>query len=144
MVDVEMTDASAAASTPLPAELTSLIHTLLETADDAAAARSAGQSTSAQFTTSAAALAQLKALNRSSGVEFRRGRQLAADAKQRMDTAQLGLQNLLYERQYLEREIRKCEEYQCARPCPKGRSSPLSRAQIRIPECAAAERRGLH
>lgn len=112
MADVEMSNAEAPAVV-VPVELTTLIRTLLEQADAASTARLSSASTQPQLSQSIASLAQLKAINRSTSLEARRGRQVAADAKQRMDAAQLGLQNLLYERQYLEREIRKCEEYQC-------------------------------
>ncbi|KAI9574874.1 Fms-interacting protein-domain-containing protein [Boletus coccyginus] len=58
-----------------------------------------------------ALLARLKALNRSANVATRTHKQATADARQDMDQTHLGLQNLLYEKRHLEREIDKCRQF---------------------------------
>ncbi|GAA5975504.1 hypothetical protein JCM5350_002634 [Sporobolomyces pararoseus] len=56
--------------------------------------------------------AALHQLNRNSLVEAKECRTATQDARLEMDAAHLRLQNLLFERNHLEREIRACEEYQ--------------------------------
>lgn len=63
-----------------------------------------------------ALLARLKALNRSANVATRTHKQATADARQDMDQTHLGLQNLLYEKRHLEREIDKCRQFAYALP----------------------------
>lgn len=63
-----------------------------------------------------ALLARLKALNRSANVATRTHKQATADARQDMDQTHLGLQNLLYEKRHLEREIDKCRQFAYAFP----------------------------
>ncbi|KAN0097642.1 Fms-interacting domain containing protein [Tylopilus felleus] len=58
-----------------------------------------------------ALLARLKALNRSANAATRTHKQATADARQDMDQTHLGLQNLLYEKRHLEREIDKCRQF---------------------------------
>ena len=59
----------------------------------------------------AALFARLKALNRSANGETRVHRQATSDARTEMDHTHLGLQNLLYEKRHLEREIEKCRQF---------------------------------
>ncbi|KZT39604.1 hypothetical protein SISSUDRAFT_1045276 [Sistotremastrum suecicum HHB10207 ss-3] len=58
-----------------------------------------------------ALLAWLKALHRSANVATRAIKQQTAEARLAMDQTHLGLQNLLYERRHLEREIDKCRQF---------------------------------
>lgn len=58
-----------------------------------------------------ALFAQLKALNRAANAATRVRKQLTADARLEMDQTHLGLQNLLYEKRHLEREIEKCRQF---------------------------------
>lgn len=58
-----------------------------------------------------ALVARLKACNRAANAATRSHKQTTADARQHMDQAQLGLQNLLYEKRHLEREIDKCRQF---------------------------------
>jgi THO complex subunit 5 len=60
---------------------------------------------------SGALFARLKAINRAANTATRAHKQLTADARQDMDTTALGLQNLLYEKRHLEREIDKCRQF---------------------------------
>ncbi|RUS18109.1 Fms-interacting protein-domain-containing protein [Endogone sp. FLAS-F59071] len=53
----------------------------------------------------------LKTLNRQTYNHTRATKQATTDAKLQMDRQQLGLQNFHYERRHLEKEIRKCEEF---------------------------------
>ncbi|GAA5881524.1 hypothetical protein JCM16303_005691 [Sporobolomyces ruberrimus] len=56
--------------------------------------------------------AALHQVNRNSLIEAKECRTRTQDARLEMDAAHLRLQNLLFERNHLEREIRACEEYQ--------------------------------
>lgn len=58
-----------------------------------------------------ALFARLKALNRTANSATRQHKQASADARQEMDQTHLGLQNLLYEKRHLEREIDKCRMF---------------------------------
>ncbi|KAJ8469551.1 hypothetical protein ONZ51_g8927 [Trametes cubensis] len=58
-----------------------------------------------------ALFARLKALNRSANHATRAHKQATADARHEMDQTYLGLQNLLYEKRHLEREIEKCRQF---------------------------------
>lgn len=60
---------------------------------------------------SGALFARLKALNRDANGATRTHKQATADARQEMDQTHLGLQNLLYEKRHLEREIDKCRMF---------------------------------
>lgn len=59
----------------------------------------------------AALFARLKALNRAANGETRAHKQATSDARTEMDHTHLGLQNLLYEKRHLEREIEKCKQF---------------------------------
>ena len=63
-----------------------------------------------------ALFARLKALNRAANAATRSHKQTTADARTEMDQTHLGLQNLLYEKRHLEREIDKCRHFACAPP----------------------------
>ncbi|KAH8094791.1 Fms-interacting protein-domain-containing protein [Cristinia sonorae] len=58
-----------------------------------------------------ALFARLKALNRACNTATRTHKQIAADARHDMDQTHLGLQNFLYEKRHLEREIEKCRQF---------------------------------
>ncbi|KAI0320826.1 Fms-interacting protein-domain-containing protein [Amylostereum chailletii] len=58
-----------------------------------------------------ALFARLKALNRAANAATRAHKQATADARHEMDQTHLGLQNLLYEKRHLEREIDKCRQF---------------------------------
>ena len=55
--------------------------------------------------------ARLKALNRAANHATRAHKQASADSRQEMDQTYLGLQNLLFEKRHLEREIEKCRQF---------------------------------
>ena len=59
-----------------------------------------------------ALIARLRYFNREANQSTKVHRSLTADARSAMDQTHLGLQNLLYERRHLEREIRKCLEFE--------------------------------
>ncbi|KAG2156077.1 Fms-interacting protein-domain-containing protein [Suillus clintonianus] len=58
-----------------------------------------------------ALVARLKALNRNANAATRACKQATTDARHDMDQTYLGLQNLLYEKRHLEREIDKCRQF---------------------------------
>ena len=58
-----------------------------------------------------ALVARLKAVNRAANTATRARKQATAEARQEMDQSHLGLQNLLYEKRHLEREIEKCRQF---------------------------------
>lgn len=57
--------------------------------------------------------AKLKALNRQANTTVREYKQETSEARALMDESLLKLQNLLYEKRHLEKEIEKCREYGC-------------------------------
>ncbi|KIM67980.1 hypothetical protein SCLCIDRAFT_1081729 [Scleroderma citrinum Foug A] len=59
----------------------------------------------------AALVARLKTLNRNANAATRTHKQATTDARQEMDQTHLSLQNLLYEKRHLEREIEKCRQF---------------------------------
>jgi THO complex subunit 5 len=63
-----------------------------------------------------ALFARLKALNRDANAAARAHKQITADARHDMDQTHLRLQNLLYEKRHLEREIEKCRQFAYVRP----------------------------
>ena len=65
-----------------------------------------------------ALFARLKALNRAANHATRAHKQATADARHEMDQTFLGLQNLLYEKRHLEREIEKCRQFACVSSAP--------------------------
>ena len=72
---------------------------------------SLGNDTSAVHIRAGALFARLKALNRSANAATRAHKQSTAEARHEMDQTYLGLQNLLYEKRHLEREIEKCRQF---------------------------------
>ncbi|KAN0126978.1 Fms-interacting domain containing protein [Russula decolorans] len=58
-----------------------------------------------------ALFARLKALNRDANAAARAHKQITTDARHDMDQTHLRLQNLLYEKRHLEREIEKCRQF---------------------------------
>ena len=65
-----------------------------------------------------ALFARLKALNRAANHATRAHKQATADARREMDQTYLSLQNLLYEKRHLEREIDKCRQFAYVRRVP--------------------------
>ena len=55
--------------------------------------------------------ASLAALNREAHMVVQQSKQLTAVSRALMDESLLKLQNLLYEKRHLEKEIEKCQEY---------------------------------
>jgi len=58
-----------------------------------------------------ALLGRLKSLHRASNTATRLAKEKTAEARQEMDQSHLNLQNLLYEKRHLEREIEKCRQF---------------------------------
>jgi hypothetical protein len=58
-----------------------------------------------------ALVARLKSLNRDANVATRARKQATSEARLEIDQTNLGLQNLLYEKRHLEREIEKCRQF---------------------------------
>jgi THO complex subunit 5 len=58
-----------------------------------------------------ALFARLKAVNRDVNASVRDRKQMTSNARLEMDHMHLGLQNLLYEKRHLEREIEKCRQF---------------------------------
>ena len=58
-----------------------------------------------------ALVARLKYLNRAANTAARIKKETTGDARTEMDQSSLGLQNLLYEKRHLEREIEKCRQF---------------------------------
>jgi hypothetical protein len=90
-----------------------------------------------------AILARLRRFNRDAHARVNEQRQSTMDARNAIDQTHLGLQNLLYERRHLEREIQKCREFQYVRPIALARlctshtffprSCDLINSQIHLP-----------
>lgn len=59
----------------------------------------------------ASLFARLKAMNRVANAAVRASKQATTEARAEMDATNLGLQNLLYEKRHLEREIEKCRQF---------------------------------
>ncbi|KAL0579691.1 hypothetical protein V5O48_002321 [Marasmius crinis-equi] len=59
----------------------------------------------------AALISRLKTLNRNANLSTRTRKDATAIARQEMDHSSLGLQNLLFEKRHLEREIEKCRQF---------------------------------
>lgn len=60
-----------------------------------------------------ALLARLKALNRQANAATKEHKLATAAARTDVNQTHLGLQNLLYEKRHLEREIEKCRQFAC-------------------------------
>lgn len=58
-----------------------------------------------------ALVGRLKSLNRTANTSTRIHKEATSAARQDMDQSHLGLQNLLYEKRHLEREIEKCRQF---------------------------------
>lgn len=59
-----------------------------------------------------AILARLRRFNRDAHARVNEQRQQTMDARNAVDQTHLGLQNSLYERRHIEREIQKCRQFQ--------------------------------
>ncbi|KII95191.1 hypothetical protein PLICRDRAFT_48157 [Plicaturopsis crispa FD-325 SS-3] len=70
-----------------------------------------GNDTAEMHIRAGALIARLKALNRAANAATRAHKQATTEARHEMDQAHLGLQNLLYEKRHLEREIDKCRQF---------------------------------
>ncbi|GAA5937915.1 hypothetical protein JCM10213_001932 [Rhodosporidiobolus nylandii] len=100
------------AAPSLPAD--SLIDLLIDVSSRLIAARLENPSAfdpQAYLAQSAPLFAALHGVNRTNLLQARESRARTQDARLEMDSAHLRLQNLLFERNHLEREIRSCEEY---------------------------------
>lgn len=62
--------------------------------------------------TATSLFATLKSVNRSSSANVGECKTKANQARSELDSIHLGLQNLVYERRHLEREIKKCREFE--------------------------------
>jgi THO complex subunit 5 len=71
------------------------------------------EDTAALHTHAMALVARLKALNRAANTATRVCKDKTAAARLEMDQSHLQLQNLLYEKRHLEREIDKCRQFAC-------------------------------
>ena len=60
----------------------------------------------------AALISRIRHFNRDASKMCTAERQRTAEARNAMDQTHLGLQNLLYERRHLEREIQKCRQFE--------------------------------
>jgi len=58
-----------------------------------------------------ALIANLKSLNRAANNATRMHKDITAEARHDMDQSHLHLQNLLYEKRHLEREIERCRQF---------------------------------
>ncbi|KAG8906473.1 hypothetical protein FRB99_006788 [Tulasnella sp. 403] len=58
-----------------------------------------------------ALFARLKAINRNSNAAATTRREVTAEARTAINATNLGLQNLMYEKRHLEREIEKCRQF---------------------------------
>ncbi|KAG8786798.1 hypothetical protein FRC12_016239 [Ceratobasidium sp. 428] len=104
-----MVGASIAPTAP-PAQLVSLVDTLLEELDSLVSPTSSlphdvVRSSAGSIT------AQLRDHSRQLTTVVRNAKKHSSDIRDSKDQAQLGLQNLLYERRHLEREIEKCRQF---------------------------------
>ncbi|KDQ64511.1 hypothetical protein JAAARDRAFT_52459 [Jaapia argillacea MUCL 33604] len=70
-----------------------------------------GRDTTAMHIRAGSLFSRLKALNRAANAATRTHKQATTDARHEMDQTHLGLQNLLYEKRHLEREIDKCRQF---------------------------------
>ena len=75
-----------------------------------------------------ALFARLKALNRDANAAARAHKQITTDARHDMDQTHLRLQNLLYEKRHLEREIEKCRQFAYVSIITPPFRSPLAHA----------------
>lgn len=84
-----------------------------------------GSSTDTEAYLDAAApyFAVLKAVNRTASGNVVKCKARVGEVRSEVDKAHLGLQNLVYERRHLEKEIKSCREFECvhtvlSRVCP--------------------------
>ncbi|KIM90819.1 hypothetical protein PILCRDRAFT_59467 [Piloderma croceum F 1598] len=84
---------------------------VIENLQDLVSTNYLGTDTAAMHIRASALVARLKALNRNANAATRVHKQATAEARQEMDQTHLGLQNLLYEKRHLEREIEKCRQF---------------------------------
>ncbi|QRV87630.1 THO complex subunit 5 [Ceratobasidium sp. AG-Ba] len=98
------------AATPSPAQLVSVVDALLQELESLVSPASSlphdvVRSSAGSIT------AQLRDHSRQLAVITRDAKQHSSEIRLSKDQAQLGLQNLLYERRHLEREIEKCRQF---------------------------------
>ena len=98
--------------------------------------------TAAMHTRAMALVARLKALNRAANTATRVCKDNTVAARLEMDQSHLQLQNLLYEKRHLEREIDKCRQFACVAgfPC---RQHVHVNLQFNIPGRASVLPRGI-
>jgi len=85
--------------------------TVIEQLQELVSDKFANTDTAGMHIRASALIARLKALNRNANAATRIHKQVTAEARQEMDQTHLGLQNLLYEKRHLEREIEKCRQF---------------------------------
>ena len=86
---------------------------VLDKLRDLVAKDNPAEDTVAMHTRAMALVARLKALNRTANTATRVCKDKTAAARLEMDQSHLQLQNLLYEKRHLEREIDKCRQFAC-------------------------------
>lgn len=69
------------------------------------------QDTAAMHIRATALIGRLKSLNRAANTATHVRKDATTAARLEMDQSHLGLQNLLYEKRHLEREIEKCRQF---------------------------------
>ncbi|KZT24486.1 hypothetical protein NEOLEDRAFT_1134859 [Neolentinus lepideus HHB14362 ss-1] len=84
---------------------------LIDRLRDTVSPKYADQDTASMHIRAGALFSRLKAINRAANAATRTHKQATADARHEMDQTHLGLQNLLYEKRHLEREIEKCRQF---------------------------------
>jgi THO complex subunit 5 len=83
----------------------------IEQLRDLVSATHLNQDVAAMHIRAMALMARLKSLNRAANTATRVRKEATAEARHEMDQSHLGLQNLLYEKRHLEREIDKCRQF---------------------------------
>ncbi len=89
-----------------------------------------------------ALIGRLKSLYRAANTATRIHKEETAAARQEMDQSHLNLQNLLYEKRHLEREIEKCRQF--AYVLLYTRKSCLTHQQLNIPGSSPLFCRRIH
>lgn len=102
--DLPVPGARSAALPPDPTEVLEKLRDLVSTAYQQ-------HETAALHIRAMALIGRLKSLYRAANTATRIHKEETAAARQEMDQSHLNLQNLLYEKRHLEREIEKCRQF---------------------------------
>jgi THO complex subunit 5 len=100
-------DNLSATSTSIPPDPTELLEKFRELTSSAYQQHDAA----AVHIRAMALIGRLKSVHRASNTATRARKEETAAARQEMDQSHLNLQNLLYEKRHLEREIEKCRQF---------------------------------